>query len=84
MAHIHNIDDAKAFFRYLYKERKVAFHPDDCFDSYINRETGAKTFTSEECERFDRSMDECFSVCKASDVDIYELASQSFNEIVAA
>lgn len=84
MAFIHNINDVKAFFRYLYEKRNVAFHPDDSFNSYINHDTGENTFSTEECKRFDRTMDECFSICEASDVDIYELASLCFNEVVPA
>ena len=72
---ITNIEDVKDLAKYLYYERKVAFHPDDDFADYVNDETGEQTFTGEEISLFNRLMDECFEVCEREKKDIYEVMS---------
>lgn len=70
---IQTISDVYEFFRYLAEDRKVSFHPDDSFDSYINIETHEPTFTPEECAEYDDAMEKCFDVCARSGIDIYEI-----------
>ena len=36
---IKKLVDVTNFFKYLKEERKVIFHPDDDFESYVNIET---------------------------------------------
>lgn len=55
--------DAEQFFRYLYLEEKVIFHPDDSFQGYVNILTGEPSFTPEQCEKLNSLMDQTFSVC---------------------
>ena len=68
---IKTIEDVKKFFQYLSGERKVIFHPDDDFEQYVNMETLERTFTPEECDKFNVMMQKCFEVCEAEGEDIY-------------
>lgn len=68
---IKNLVDVTNFFKYLKEERKVIFHPDDDFKSYVNIETLEPAFTPEECKEYNDSMLKCFDVCEAEGVDIY-------------
>ena len=68
---IKNLEDVIRFFKYLKEERKVIFHPDDDFESYVNIETLEPTFTPEECKEYNDAMLQCFDVCEAEGVDIY-------------
>lgn len=68
---IKNLEDVTRFFKYLKEERKVIFHPDDDFESYVNIETLEPTFTTEECKEYNDAMLQCFDVCEAEGVDIY-------------
>ena len=67
-----NVADAKEFFSHLVYERQVAFHPDDRFEDYIS-EDGHNTFSQEECDIYNRLMDDCFDVCEKNGADIYAL-----------
>lgn len=80
---IKSVEDVKAFFNYLANDRKVNFHPDNSFDEYINVSTGKQTFSDEECQLFDRLMEECFDVCsKKGDEDlIYDLGTDILNKV---
>lgn len=71
---INNLDDVTEFFKYIYQERGVNFHPDDSFDRYINLETMKPTFTNAECKLYDRLMVECFHICEDLNADIYDHA----------
>lgn len=68
---IKTIADVRNFFEHLTQERKVSFHPDDDFESYINIDTNEPTFTAEECKRYNEAMQQCFDVCQAEGEDIY-------------
>lgn len=68
---IKKLEDVTRFFKYLKEERKVIFHPDDDFESYVNIETLESTFTPEECKEYNDAMLQCFDVCEAEGVDIY-------------
>ena len=68
---IKNLEDVTRFFKYLKEERKVIFHPDDDFESYVNIETMEPTFTPEECKEYNDAMLKCFEVCENEGVDIY-------------
>ena len=68
---IENLVDVTRFFKYLAEKRKVAFHPDDDFESYVNIETGEPTFTPDECKVYNKAMQQCFEVCEEEGVDIY-------------
>ena len=64
---IRTVEEVKEFFHYLATERRMDFHPDDTF-------VGREGLEAEEQKRFDRLLEECFTVCDEYCVDIYELA----------
>ena len=72
-SHINTVKDVETFFHHIVFERKVNFHPDDMFEDYVSCEGGINTFTVEECAIYNRLMDESFSICEKSGVDIYEI-----------
>ena len=70
---INTTEDVSAFFKHLVEVFELNFHPDTPFSDYFHYETKADTFTPEQCEKLDRYMEQCFEVCEAANVDIYEL-----------
>jgi hypothetical protein len=74
---ITNINDVEQFFNQLIGEG-VNFHPDDDFGDYIDCEAHQPTFTSDEATLRNTMLDDCFTVCEQSGVDIYELAQEIF------
>lgn len=50
--------DVRDFFAYLYDVQKVYFHPDDLFEDYINLSTRQPTFTAEQCQQYNRLMEQ--------------------------
>lgn len=74
--HITSLSEIEAFARYLYNDVKVAFHPDEPFEDYVNIDTDCFTFTNAEAEILNHRMEESFAVCKNENVDIYEFMMQ--------
>lgn len=72
-SHIKSVKDVEAFFHHIVYDRKVNFHPDDSFEDYIDIHTKEASFTSDECNIYNRLMDEAFEVCEREGVDIYEI-----------
>ena len=72
---INTISDVEEFFRYLRDERNVAFHPDDDFCCYVNRDTG-------EVATFNTMMNQCFAVCEANGKDIYEIGCAVLFQVI--
>lgn len=72
-SHINNVDDVRKFFHYIVNERNVNFNPDDMFEDYISAD-GTTAFTPEECEIYNRLVEEAFKICDKENVDIYEIA----------
>ncbi len=72
-SHITSVKDIKAFFKYLVRERNIPLQPDSMFDKYLDSETQDPVFSAEECELYDRLMDEAFEVCEKLNADIYEI-----------
>lgn len=66
------VKDVEAFFRHIFFDRKVDFHPDDDFSVFENQTTGEPTFLPEEAEKYNAMMDDCFQVCEKFHVDIYD------------
>ena len=81
-SHINTVKDVEAFFHHIVFERKVNFHPDDMFEDYVSREGGLNTFTVEECAIYNRLMDESFSICEKSGVDIYEIGLNELSSMI--
>jgi hypothetical protein len=71
--HIGLPEEAADFFAYLYLVDRTAFHPDDDFNTYVDR-TGKRTYTVEEAELRNALMMEAIQAVEAEDLDIYELA----------
>ena len=67
------LDDVKRFFAHLVNERRVNFHPDDRFEVYRSYVDGICTFSQDECDVYNRLMDESFEVCEENDIDIYDV-----------
>ena len=65
--------EVKGYFRLLWKDLGLSFHPDDSFDLYIDANTGERVFDDEAASILDTRMDECFEVCEKANVDIYEI-----------
>ena len=78
-SHINSVKEVEKFFQYLVEERKLNFHPDEDFINYVSYSSGERTFTDEECQLYNRLMDERFDVCKKAGVDIYEVGMSTFN-----
>ena len=72
-SHINNVDDVRKFFHYIVEERNVNFNPDDMFRDYMSVD-GSNAFTPEECEIYNRLVEEAFKICDKENVDIYEIA----------
>ena len=80
---INTTEEVSAFFNFLLHERKVNFHPDESFENYIDVVTNEPSFTTQECELFNRLMNESFSVCERECVDINDVGTEvmaSLNE----
>lgn len=72
-SHINNVDDVRKFFHYIVEERNVNFNSDDMFRDYMLAD-GSNAFTPEECEIYNRLVEEAFKICDKENVDIYEIA----------
>lgn len=77
-----SVKDVEAFFHHIVYDRKVNFHPDDSFEDYIDILTKEASFTSDECNIYNRLMDEAFEVCECEGVDIYEIGINELNSLV--
>lgn len=71
-SHIDNVDDVRKCFHYIVEERNVNFNPDDMFEDYMSVD-GSNAFTPEECEIYNRLVEEAFKICDKENVDIYEI-----------
>lgn len=60
-SHINNVDDVRKFFHYIVNERNVNFNPDDMFEDYMSAD-GTTAFTPEECEIYNRLVEESFDI----------------------
>jgi hypothetical protein len=73
---INTIEDVKLFAFQLIYEENLSFHPDDDFADYINTETKAATYNTEQASHLNILMDKCFDVCEQSGIDIYEIMGE--------
>lgn len=71
-SHINNVDDVRKFFHYIVEDRNVNFNPDDMFEDYM-LSAGTTAFTPEECEIYNRLVEESFDICEKEEFDIYEI-----------
>ncbi len=54
----------------------VSFHPDGDFSEIINLETGKPTYSSEEAEKRNLLMAQCFEICEKEGLDIYDISME--------
>ncbi len=73
---ITTLSGVKSFAQYLYGEIKLAFHPDESFEDYIDIDSHKYIFTQSEAKSLNERMEECFNVCDKENVDIYEYMMQ--------
>ena len=64
--------EVKGYFRLLWKDLGLSFHPDDPFELFID-DNGERVFDDEAATILDARMDECFEVCEKANVDIYSI-----------
>ncbi len=64
--------EVKGYFRLLWKDLGLSFHPDDPFELFID-DNGERVFDDEAAAILDARMDECFEVCEKANVDIYSI-----------
>lgn len=86
---ISDTDDVLRFFKFLYTEYNLSFHPDDDFYDYTDSKSNA-LFNTIEGRHFNELMEKCFFVCAGAHEDIYDLAmsvhpnKEMFNENATA
>lgn len=70
--HIGLPEEIADFFAYLYIVDRTSFHPDDDFNTYVDR-TGKRAYSVPEAELRNSLMVEAFQAADAAEIDIYEL-----------
>ena len=73
--------DVSRFFRWLYEQKHLSFHPDDDFKDYVCYGTLKRSFTDREASALNSVMDECWSVCEDADVNIYDLCNIEYDKL---
>ncbi|WP_374163812.1 hypothetical protein [Arcticibacter sp. MXS-1] len=68
---VRTLADIEYFVKELIKE-SVAAHPDTDFYSFINIQTGERTYSDDEADTRNKLMADSFYVCERLGVDIYE------------
>ncbi len=66
-------EDIANFFAYLYIVDRTAFHPDDGFMEYVDRD-GKRAYSLRDAAIRDKLMDEARKAAKKEGLDIYEMA----------
>jgi len=69
---LETISDVHTWFRQLY-DQGVNMHPDNDFDDY-------KGISRLSAVHLNVYMEECFTLCRKMDIDIYEIAQNAFHE----
>ena len=82
-SHIKSVKDVETFYHHIVFEMKINFHPDDSFEYYLDIHTKEASFSSDECNIYNRLMDEAFEVCERERVDIYKIGMNELNSLVA-
>lgn len=75
LEHISTVEQVQGFTKYLVDDLKVNIHPVNDFAEYIELNTGKQSFDAEEILRGNSLMEECFKVCEANSISIYDLMS---------
>lgn len=81
-SHINNVDDVRKFFHYIVEDRNVNFNPDDMFEDYMLSD-GTTAFTPDECEIYNRLVEEAFDICEKEESDIYEIGLELLTNKIA-
>lgn len=71
--HIGLKEEIAEFFAYLYLVDKTSFHPDEDFESYVDKD-GKPAYSPEEAKARNILMTEAFQAAEAEGLDLYEVA----------
>lgn len=71
--HIGNKEEIAQFFAYLYLVDRSSFHPDEDFNTFVDRD-GRPAYTPEQAELRNALMLEAIQAAEAEGLDIYEIA----------
>lgn len=71
---ISTVKDVERLVKYIYNDLGVNFHPDDDFNDIIHQETGKKTFSKKDADKYNKLVSDCFDICEKNNVDFYEIA----------
>lgn len=74
---IFTVQQAEEFMRQLVREGTNA-HPDEDFNNYIHMATGLATYTAGEAAARNRLMEQCFGICEAAGLDVYNIMQEVF------
>lgn len=72
------VSDIEDWFRYLFNDLSISFHPDDSFADYINGQTRQDLFDPQTAALLDMKMEEAFQLCDTLNVDIYAIGLEIF------
>ncbi len=70
LTNIKSIEDVECFFKHLIEVEKLSMHPDTPFLDYTDEE-GNIFYSAEEVKARDNLMDEAFTVCEETQIDVY-------------
>lgn len=72
---INNLNDVRRFAEHLFQEG-TNFHPDENFHTYVNLNTGLKTYTQAEANLRNKLMKQSFKVCEENKTDVYDFMTE--------
>lgn len=81
MDEILSFNDVEIFLKQLIDEG-TNVHPDEDFNNYINLNTGLTVYTKEEAFLRNTLMNQCFVICQAEGIDLYEIANKIYAPII--
>jgi hypothetical protein len=78
---IHSITDVETFFTWCESDQKLIFHPDTAFEDYHHALTGEPVYTEQQAHILNQKLEDCFQICRISDIDLYEIAFDVHNRL---
>lgn len=77
---IRSVLDVQAFFKALFTQYKIDFHPDLPASSYVDR-AGDRVFILDDADLIDSCLEKCFQVCDLEVADIYDISLEQMKEV---
>ena len=74
---IKTLEDVKLLAKQLVIDEDLNFNPDDDFNDYV-KSNGEPCYTSEEAEKINSLIEQCFEVCERKGADIYSVMGDVF------